>query len=345
MASFHGIPLTTVTAAPSALCATTSPAATSTHNPAVSSFSSTSPILMGPAGPTPTPKGKGKGTRRASKILDLASNPAVDPDPTPKPLRRSSKAAAASARPVPADDPAPMSKATRRPSRATAASVPTSASAFMVSASSPTHPHSASSSAPTARPLRTVGQKVRNRAAADKCRKMTKAAIEELEATEREAEDANAALKTQLQVLVAERLAFKNRLLEHHGCQCAMIHKWLRAEARKLAMESAAGLESEDMGGLRTPPEGLHSEECTAARNARAAAAVAAAGGEGGGGTEAISEETAAAAAPRTATRSTPESDTEDSANGPSWDLYHEGVDNADFAMEQYNEDEDSDER
>ncbi|KAB5542443.1 hypothetical protein GE09DRAFT_1135194, partial [Coniochaeta sp. 2T2.1] len=235
----YGSPSGSVAAAASASPSDTmSPTgATATSSSDGFSFSSTTPITPAADGPVLSPKGKAKGTRRTPyKYTDSTSTPAIKrrtnklarayhPDPRPKPLRRSSRATAAIAPTAPTP---------------TAVSVPTSASASTTPPSAP----GSSPSSPSCRrtsPKTTADQKVRSRAAATKCREKSKAALSELEAAEKAAERTNRTLKAELQALVSASLALRDRLLEHHDCDCEMIHRWLRGEAKRLTAEAAVG--------------------------------------------------------------------------------------------------------
>ncbi|KAB5536180.1 hypothetical protein GE09DRAFT_342944 [Coniochaeta sp. 2T2.1] len=194
--SLYGSPSGSMTAAALTSASDTTPPTVTTATSSSDGFffPSTTPIPAAADGPVLSPKGKVKGTRRPYKYTDSISTPtikrrnskpppAIDPDPKPKLLRRSSRATAAIAPP----DSIP----------AAVVSVPTSASA-----SASTSPPSASGSSPSSSsspartsPKTTADQKVRNRAAATKCREKSKAALSELEAAEKAAEQTNQTLK------------------------------------------------------------------------------------------------------------------------------------------------------
>lgn len=94
----------------------------------------------------------------------------------------------------------------------------------------------------------TSDQKARNRAAANKCRLKTKAAMSQLEAEERAAAELNAGLAAQAARLADEAYELRSALLRHVGCDCKLIHQYLANRARVLAADvgrQAAGGEDE----------------------------------------------------------------------------------------------------
>lgn len=77
-------------------------------------------------------------------------------------------------------------------------------------------------------------QRQRNRRAATKCREKTKAAMIQLEATEKAASMEHMELSKTVADLRGEVLALKNQLLLHGNCECDVIQKYLRNAARNI---------------------------------------------------------------------------------------------------------------
>lgn len=77
-------------------------------------------------------------------------------------------------------------------------------------------------------------QRQRNRRAATKCREKTKAAVVQLEATEKAVSLEHMELSKTVTELRGEVLALKNQLLLHGTCDCDVIQKYLRNAARSI---------------------------------------------------------------------------------------------------------------
>ncbi|KAK7747863.1 hypothetical protein SLS53_001113 [Cytospora paraplurivora] len=97
-----------------------------------------------------------------------------------------------------------------------------------------TDPKSGGSSSTSAQPRQTQDLRARNRRAATKCRAKAKAAVAELEATEREMESKHQQLSAQAARLQDEVLALKNELLLHGNCDCEPIQQYLTNAAKNI---------------------------------------------------------------------------------------------------------------
>lgn len=84
-------------------------------------------------------------------------------------------------------------------------------------------------------------QRARNRVAANKFRKKSKAAVAELEAVERALGARHEQLSMMVRDLREEVLGLKNELLMHGNCGCAMIHQYLSNTARSLSLGNTSG--------------------------------------------------------------------------------------------------------
>lgn len=87
-------------------------------------------------------------------------------------------------------------------------------------------------------------QRQRNRQAATKCREKTKAAMAQLEATERAVSLEHMELSKTVTDLRGEVLALKNQLLLHGNCNCEVIQKYLRNAARTIGEAGSASYTS-----------------------------------------------------------------------------------------------------
>ncbi|ROV90996.1 hypothetical protein VSDG_07663 [Cytospora chrysosperma] len=88
----------------------------------------------------------------------------------------------------------------------------------------------------TASGSRLATQRARNRVAANKFRKKSKAAVADLEAVERGLRAQHEQLSMMARDLREEVLGLKNELLLHGNCDCAMIHQYLSHTARTLSL-------------------------------------------------------------------------------------------------------------
>jgi hypothetical protein len=88
----------------------------------------------------------------------------------------------------------------------------------------------------TASRSRLATQRARNRVAANKFRKKSKAAVADLEAVERGLRAQHEQLSMMARDLREEVLGLKNELLLHGNCDCAMIHQYLSHTARTLSL-------------------------------------------------------------------------------------------------------------
>lgn len=100
----------------------------------------------------------------------------------------------------------------------------------------PPQPPSSSSTSGSA----TMSQRQRNRAAATKCRKKSKVAIAQLEATDRALSEQHSELSATVTGLRDEVLALKNEILLHGNCDCEIIQSYLTNAARNLKGTMAA---------------------------------------------------------------------------------------------------------
>lgn len=86
-----------------------------------------------------------------------------------------------------------------------------------------------------------ASQRLRNRAAATKCRMKSKVAIAQLEATERVLSDQHSQLSATVTGLRDEVLTLKNEILLHGNCDCDLINHYLRNAARNLGGGARGG--------------------------------------------------------------------------------------------------------
>lgn len=107
-------------------------------------------------------------------------------------------------------------------------------------------------SPPQGRPggARLATQRARNRVAANKFRKKSKAAVAELEAVERGLSMQHEQLSRMARDLREEVLGLKNELLMHGNCDCAMIHQYLSNTARSLSLGCPTPSSKTSTGGL-----------------------------------------------------------------------------------------------
>ncbi|KAJ4387482.1 hypothetical protein N0V93_008074 [Gnomoniopsis smithogilvyi] len=110
--------------------------------------------------------------------------------------------------------------------------------------------------APT--PITQGTQLQRNRRAAVKCREKTKAAMAQLEATERAVSLQHMELSKTVADLRGEVLALKNQLLLHGNCDCDAIQQYLRNAARSIGEGSSINYaSSQSRVAAWTNPPGL----------------------------------------------------------------------------------------
>ncbi|KAK7736196.1 hypothetical protein SLS53_007226 [Cytospora paraplurivora] len=116
---------------------------------------------------------------------------------------------------------------------------------------SPPPPHPPPESSSTSE-SQLATQRARNRVAANKFRRKSKAAVAELETMERALAARHEQLSMMVQGLREEVLGLKNELLMHGNCDCAMIHQYLSNTASRLSMGRGAS----DTGGHHRPSLG-----------------------------------------------------------------------------------------
>jgi hypothetical protein len=92
-------------------------------------------------------------------------------------------------------------------------------------------------------------QRARNRKAANKCRIKTKAAVAELEATEREESSRHEQLSMTLRSLQADVFALKSEILMHGNCGDRLIQDYLKKSARSLTAWCVGSGEGGSAGG------------------------------------------------------------------------------------------------
>lgn len=97
-------------------------------------------------------------------------------------------------------------------------------------------------------------QRQRNRQAATKCRAKTKAAVAELEATERAITAEHMELSKTVTALREEVLALKNELLRHGNCDCKIIQQYLKKAAQAIGGGASSSTGSPSPT-LARPPE------------------------------------------------------------------------------------------
>ncbi|KUI61309.1 Transcription factor atf21 [Cytospora mali] len=97
---------------------------------------------------------------------------------------------------------------------------------------------------------RLATQRARNRVAANKFRKKSKAAVAELEAVERGLSAQHEQLLMMARDLREEVLGLKNELLLHGNCDCAMIHQYLSNTARSLSLSRGTPNHNTSLGDL-----------------------------------------------------------------------------------------------
>ncbi|KAJ4415495.1 hypothetical protein N0V82_007297 [Gnomoniopsis sp. IMI 355080] len=97
---------------------------------------------------------------------------------------------------------------------------------------------------PRAPTIPSKSQRLRSRGAAIKCREKTKAAMAQLEATERAASLEHMELSKTVADLREEVLALKNQLLLHGNCNCDVIQQYLRNAARSIGEGSSVNYAS-----------------------------------------------------------------------------------------------------
>ncbi|ROV88758.1 hypothetical protein VMCG_10046 [Cytospora schulzeri] len=108
---------------------------------------------------------------------------------------------------------------------------------------------------------RLATQRARNRVAANKFRKKSKAAVAELEAVERGLSAQHEHLSMMVRELREEVLGLKNELLLHGNCDCAMIHQYLSNTARSLSLGCPTPSNKTSQGDL--PSVTPSSDECS----------------------------------------------------------------------------------
>lgn len=106
--------------------------------------------------------------------------------------------------------------------------------------------------------VRLATQRARNRVAANKFRKKSKAAVAELEAVERGLSTQHEQLSMMVRDLREEVLGLKNELLMHGNCDCAMIHQYLSNTASRLSLGCPTPSNKASIGDLPsvTPSSG-----------------------------------------------------------------------------------------
>jgi hypothetical protein len=97
-------------------------------------------------------------------------------------------------------------------------------------------------------------QRARNRVAATKCRAKTKAAIEKLEADERDASSRREALTAYAAILHDEIYRLRHELFRHNNCNCVLIQQYLRYMAGRHGRGDNVGA---DVVGAGTNAVGL----------------------------------------------------------------------------------------
>lgn len=98
--------------------------------------------------------------------------------------------------------------------------------------------------------VRLATQRARNRVAANKFRKKSKAAVAELEAVERGLSAQHEHLSLMVRDLREEVLGLKNELLLHGNCDCPVIHRYLSNTASRLSLGCAEPSNKASLGDL-----------------------------------------------------------------------------------------------
>lgn len=101
--------------------------------------------------------------------------------------------------------------------------------------------------------LPNTSQRQRNRVAANKCRKKSKAAIAQLETTERALAEQHASLLATASSLREQVVSLKNEILLHGKCDCDIIQHYLKNAARDLRESILSGQNPGQDGPVVSP--------------------------------------------------------------------------------------------